>query len=257
MPVKKPAYPDMLTDKTWQKKKGAVSKIAGKTGVGKALDECALAYRAVNWEMLDVSHKAPTGARCTREVLDEIWNVAKAEYATNVEGSLRPKLIKARDLAKKTADAWAKKKLIPKKSAEHAAAVAKEADRFMVEINKNTLLPKMHKAYDDLMKSVINNEKMIADNAKRLKLYCVQVAKGLGSITTAEEFTGKFWNESIRGVGTALPPLSAQLGIIAEHKKWRVFSSQGWQPKSDDEVPGKISEMKPVLAKIAQAAKTL
>lgn len=257
MPVKQPKYPDILTDKSWQKKKGAISKIAGKTGVGKALDECKAAYDQVDWKSLDVAMVAPQGKACTSKVVEELWKAAVAEYNKSIDGSLNVKLKKARDLADKTSKDFSKKKLVPKKSAEHAAAVAKEADRFSVELNKNTLLQKMAAEYQRFLKSVQNNEKMIADNAKRLKLYCVQVAKGLGSISTAAEFNGKFWNESIRGVGTTLPPLSAQLGIIAEHKKWRVFASEDWKPKSDEEVAAKIKEMKPVLAGIARAAQSV
>jgi hypothetical protein len=44
----------LLTNVAWQKNKGAYAKMAGTTGLGTALTAMNSAYRAVDWEFIDV-----------------------------------------------------------------------------------------------------------------------------------------------------------------------------------------------------------
>jgi len=44
----------LLTDVAWQKNKGAYAKMAGETGMGAALARMNSAYKAVDWEFIDL-----------------------------------------------------------------------------------------------------------------------------------------------------------------------------------------------------------
>jgi hypothetical protein len=44
----------LLTDAAWQKNKGAYAKMAGETGMGAALARMNSAYKAVDWEFIDL-----------------------------------------------------------------------------------------------------------------------------------------------------------------------------------------------------------
>ncbi|MCL5778580.1 hypothetical protein M1105_16500 [Limibaculum sp. FT325] len=256
MPHKWPAYPAILTDAAWQKKKGAIAKIAGKTGVGDAMKAADKAYSDVlkNRTQMNLAERLPHADKLKREDIDATLKQVVAYYNANVEGDVRKKIIALRDAAKKTAEKWEKNKLIPKDSAKYAREVEKAADFFMVSINKNTVLPSFQADYNQAVDDFDKHAKFIAENAKRLKHYVTEVAKGLRSIKTTTEFK-KFWSEDIRGVGTALPPLAKELDIVNEWKAWRKFTTNDFMPTSDDEIGDRMSQIAPVLKKIAAAIK--
>ncbi|HIP22036.1 MAG TPA: hypothetical protein EYG79_00325 [Rhodobacteraceae bacterium] len=234
MPFRKHAYPATLTDKHWQKKKGSVAKIAGKTGIGSALKDTAKAFDKVDWEMLDVGKRLPIGAAGTIPVLDKIFAEAVAEYKSAVDGDLRKKLQNVKKLADDTAAKWVKKKGISKSSTKAAQDLAKE--------------------YKENLKVLKVKEKIYADSIKRLHATLAKIVKASKSVTTTQEYAS-LWSEEIRGVGTIMPLISKQKDLIPEHKAWRVFSSQGYQPKTDEEIPEKFAAMMPVMKKILMATR--
>ncbi|NOR62986.1 MAG: hypothetical protein GQ535_10910 [Rhodobacteraceae bacterium] len=254
MPFRKPAYPATLTDKHWQKKKGSVAKIAGKTGIGSALKETAKAFDKVDWEMLDVGKRLPIGVAGTIPVLDKIFAEAVAEYKTSIDGTLRKKIQDVKKLADDTAAKWAKKKGIPKSSTKAAQDLAKDADFFMVAMNKNSLLQLIAKEYKENLKGLKVKEKIYADSIKRLHATLAKIVKASKTVTTTSEYAA-LWSEEVRGVGTIMPLISKQKDLIPEHKAWRVFSSQGFQPKTDEEIPEKFAAMMPVMKKILMATR--
>lgn len=251
MPFKKPEIPQILTDKSWQKKKGLVAKIAGKTGIGAQMKKMSKAYAAVDWRLLDIGVSAPQGKAKTREALKKTFDNAGAEFKTKVNGKLRKEIIALREAAKKTASEWEKNKKIPKKSTAHVKEVYKAADHFMVACNPASISSVVKKDYEDNLKGIEAKEKMMAGLAKKLQKYCVAIAKGVnGGVKTKEDFNGKFWSENIRGVGTTLPVLAKDLGLEKEHKIWRAFASEGFKPKTDEDVPGQLKKIKTVLKNI-------
>jgi hypothetical protein len=250
MPFKTPQIPQILTYKDWQKKKGLVAKIVGKTGIGDAMKNVEKAHKSVNWKLLDIGVSSPQGKACTREALKKTFDNAGAEFKSKVEGKLRKEIIALRDTAKKTSVDWQKNKKIPKKSTAHVKEVHKAADYFMVACNAASISTVVKKDYEDNLKGIEASEKVMAGLSNKLKRYCVAVAKELNSITTKKEFDGKFWSENIRGIGTTLPVLAKDLGLAKEHKIWRVFASEGFKPGSDEEVAAKLNQIKPVLKKI-------
>ncbi|MDT8345206.1 MAG: hypothetical protein RQ752_12350 [Thermohalobaculum sp.] len=257
MPHKWLAYPAILTDATWQKKKGAIAKIAGKTGVGDAMKAADKAYSDVlkNQRQMEIYTYLPNATQITKEGIDAALKSVVAYYNANVEGEVRKKVIALRDAAKKTAEKWEKNKLIPKDSAKYARDVEKAADSFMVSINKNTVLPSFSAEHKVAIEANAKARKVVEDATKKLKPYLVAVAKGMKTVSTKDDFERPFWSNDIRGVGTVLPLVAKSLGLETELKEWRKIASQPFLPADDSEVPEKMKEIAPVLKKIAAAVK--
>ena len=54
-----PTWPVTLTDKDWQKKKGNISKLAGETGIGDAMDDAEKAFDKIDWKKFDAREILP------------------------------------------------------------------------------------------------------------------------------------------------------------------------------------------------------
>ena len=91
---------------------------------------------------------------------------------------------------------------------------------------------------------------MYRDLQNKLKRYAGKLAKAAITVTTADDFDSPLWNQTIRGIGATLPQFAKDWGLESEHKQWRVFASESFKPKSDEEVAGKFLQMIPVLKKI-------
>jgi len=257
MPHKWPAYPAILTDATWQKKKGAIAKVAGKTGVGDAMKAADKAYADVlkNQRQMEIYTYLPNATQITKEGIDAALKSVVAYYNANVEGDVRKKVIALRDAAKKTAEKWEKNKLIPKDSAKYARDVEKAADFFMVSLNKNTVLPSFQAEHKAALEANAKARKVVEDAAGKLKPYILAVAKGMKTVKTTDDFERPFWGNDIRGIGTVLPLVAKPLGLETEYKQWRKFTTDGFKPKDASEIPEKMKEIAPVLKKIAEAVK--
>lgn len=119
-------YPAVLTNKDWQKKKGPFAKMAGKTGVGEALQACEKAWGAVDWSVFDAQQVRKKGGDVRKGL-----KAAEAEYKKSVEG-LRKALLAAIAAADKAVAAFKKNKLIPSSAGKAAADISKTAQLMLV-----------------------------------------------------------------------------------------------------------------------------
>ena len=74
MPVP-PPIPPILTRTNWNKEKGVFAKMAGKTGIGEAMDAVATAYGQVTWTKFDAKMQCPAVKQMT--AIDEAKEAAK------------------------------------------------------------------------------------------------------------------------------------------------------------------------------------
>jgi hypothetical protein len=125
-----PTYPEMLTNRDWQKQKGAIAKVAGETGIGAQMDKVKALWDKVAWAKFD-AEKLCQGMK-SLDVWEKAFAEAKKEYP-KVE-PVKKELWALRDLAKATADKWKANKLIPKASREHVENIAKTADVLSVAL---------------------------------------------------------------------------------------------------------------------------
>ncbi|MBK3735636.1 hypothetical protein GAY29_21550 [Azospirillum brasilense] len=249
-PLKRIDIPDILTQKDWDKKKGAIAKIAGKTGVGDAMKAVDKAHGAIDWKKLSVSMNSPSNA--TLDDLDSLLDEARAEYKRSVE-PLRTQLQKLRDLAEATAKKFKSNKLIPKDSTAHAEKVAKAADQLFVAFNQSSLGDKIVDDYEGMKDAIEKADKVRAKGREILEKYMLSLAKKLKTAKTVSDYQD-LWKEDIRGVGTQLPKMPELKAFL---KDWRNISSQDGLPETDDDVKGRCKEVMAVLARMDKQMKAM
>lgn len=248
-------YPKTLTKKDWLKKKGAVAKMAGKTGVGSAMDDLEKSYKKVNWNIFDPGKALPMDRKAqTKEGLVMVVKNAKAEYKNSISAAVAPNLKALKKTVTEARDKFKKSKTIPKKAADHADAVLAEIQKMEDEIDEKTLVAELKKNVDQKLKDFAVYDKMMKGMKTKLKTYVVALARDAKSVRTVDEFK-ESWSENIRGVGTTLPQLAGDLGLEAEHKRWRTYASQNFFPKTDEEVRSKYAALLPDLKSIAAAVR--
>ncbi|MEL6220170.1 MAG: hypothetical protein AAFR79_17185 [Pseudomonadota bacterium] len=244
-----PDYPPLLTDKSWQKKKGVVSKITGKTGIGKALDACKAAYDKVDWAEFDVKQKAETSV--TLNDLVEIQRTASRYYETSIRKHLLPALAAAGKKADEAKKVWAKNKAIPKGSLQHLDAVIREITEFT-----DTVGPR---SFDNRVQGecrILRDDKKreIAAASAQIKKRIAGVLHGIGTIKTVNDYTGPFLTTRVHGLWGAVQSDAKMLGLASEERSLKALLVDSGIPGTDEEVPGKINEivrtMKAVLAAV-------
>ena len=109
-----PIWPAILTNADWQKKRGAVSKLVGKTGVGEAMTAAAKALfdkisfvKMTAQDILPQDHDIPT--------IKERRKQAAAYYASTIVPA-RTAVKKIVDADEETAKKFKANKLVPKSS---------------------------------------------------------------------------------------------------------------------------------------------
>ena len=166
MAYNNPAWPEILTNRNWQKKKGALAKMGGETGVGDAMDEAEAAFKQVEWDQFDARSAIPFPAdRHDNKLILKKQQDAKKLYNSKVE-PLRKKVKEIKDVAEKCAADWKKNKLIPSASTKHAQAVADAADHFGIALKGNSSnMEDASKSFDDMVES---NNRIAAEEKKKL-----------------------------------------------------------------------------------------
>lgn len=126
-----PKYPEILTDRNWQKNKGLFAKAAGETGVGAQMKVVQKKFGEINWEMFDVRTALKGGASADQASL--ALSTARGAY----EKRVKPLVAEIDKLYKQAEDAEKKfraAKTIPKSASEHAAKVKAAAKLFSAQV---------------------------------------------------------------------------------------------------------------------------
>ncbi|WP_207482395.1 hypothetical protein [Arenibaculum pallidiluteum] len=235
----KPAIPKVLTDAEWQKKKGAIAKLAGETGVGAALKAMEAAFKKVNWDKFDMDKQIPSNSVFDVGVVDAALAAAGDEMK-----NLEPLRKTIMDVDKKASDAAAKfksNKLIPKESAAYAAQVAKEASNFLVVVNKSSIGSAVEKDAAAARVNIEKKVKLVQDSAKS---YLAKVAKGLDGQTV--ETYADYWKESLRGLAAALSRIPGQETLT---EAWRPWVSQKGIPKDEKQLSVAKTKVKELVSR--------
>ena len=221
----KPDYPLILTRKDWDKKKGVIAKMAGKTGIGEQCDKVFALYKAVHWDRLDLVERRRTVLQNWRDdsFTKANWEKLLKEAMAEVTGSmtkLSMELYKLRDLCTKAAADFKKSKTIPSSSTQHVLTMAKTADHLGVALNKNSMggvLKSMNQEFLDEVK-----KKFIDPMWPGIRTYAKQHANLMAEIKRAPT------PNKLNGEGrTGIRDLTTGLGNIAK------LGERGWGPKND------------------------
>lgn len=162
-----PAIPIILTSKDWDKRKGALAKVAGKTGIGDQCDKVVAASKPVDWTRLDIYDRINDAMtltfrndQFTKANYDKVMNAAKAEVLGPI-AKLSAEAEKLHALCDKTAKKFATNKAIPKASLEHVKKMAAEADKLRGRLSQQALsryLESAHGGFSGWFEDVIINQ---------------------------------------------------------------------------------------------------
>lgn len=157
------SYPKILTNKDWQKNKGTIAKIAGKTGIGPELDKLEAAFKKVDQSRLTANGY---GKLHDFDEVEKARKQAMDYYAKNIK-PVRDQALEVSRKAGKVEGDFKKKKTIPKKSTEHVGKLSKEALNFATALKSFDEEWKTFDAYKEkLQKHIDLSKKKITTDIK-------------------------------------------------------------------------------------------
>lgn len=245
MVFKVPPYPDELTDKWWQKHKGAVAKIATRedgTGIGKQLTALQAAYKKINWDGLNYDSHWPGvfGKRTEDQIQQGIASSREVAKRADVVSK------QARDVeiaAKNLAAAWSKEKLIPKSSTAAALKISQAAQKLSFALALGTLADVAKKGAEENRAGTKANQLALRKMVGKFPATMDTLINNLGNVTAVDQWA-HFWSQDVRNTGTLLPKVQeaypASAADIAEFKK---ACNHPNAPKDEQELARWIREL--------------
>lgn len=246
MPAALPIPPG-LSNAAWQKAKGNIAKLAGKTGVGEALKAFHAGYAQIDFTLFDAKMACP-GAKLV-SVVDAKKKDAIAHHKDKVEAA-RKLLIKVRDTAKDTAAKFKKNKLIPNSATKAAEAIEDAADKFYIVMKNNSVyFTSVWDSYDELVTEL---NKRAEEGRRAIKGYIVSIKSDGAKVNqtpTPDQYIGEAktgFHQGIRGLNAALAT-QTDPGLKGFHAKWKPFSQDAYKPKTTDDATVVKEKVKKVL----------
>ena len=176
MAFKPPAIPEILTQKSWDKNKGTVAKMAGETGVGAALKKLAELHAKTDWKKLDYGVPSD-GFSMTSAEAKKHFEAGKA-FANKELIAVSNEFKAVRDLCEATAKKFKANKLIPAASIKHVEEMQKAADFQSVGYKPNSWwVENALKVLEQDVKNSEFREKQLAGSVEQLN-------KGIAEIET-------------------------------------------------------------------------
>lgn len=246
-----PTWPAILTNADWQKKKGAVSKLVGKTGVGEAMTAAKALFDKISFVKMTAQDILPQD----RDIptIKERRKQAAAYYTSTIVPA-RTAVKKIVDAADETAKKFKANKLVPKSAAEHAAAVAKAADLLWMTLKDNSAF------FDEASKSfetmIAVKQKAATDEAAKLGTTVANLEKALKETLAKPTVAG--WSE---GTESSHQRCRSMCNSIRNIPELKVKYWATWQPYGNDYhkdvKAGAADEGAKIKGKVATVAKSL
>ncbi len=239
-----PAWPALLTNKDWQKKKGIIAKIAGETGIGAALNAGEAAFKKIDWKKMDATTIMP--AERDVDNIEAKQKEAAAHYSSVIEPA-RAKLRDIRDAAASTASEWRKNKAIPSSAVKAVEAIGASASFLATELKDNSSTMKDYgKTFTDM---IATKKKNAAEEAKKLEVTIKNLVKALSEATKTP--SKQFWSEGNTSAHQRCRSMCNAIRNIPELKQpywatWQKFGDEYHKDAPD----GDPAERKAMQAKI-------
>jgi hypothetical protein len=257
--VKKPDYPEALTVKYWNKKKGVLARISKvKTGITEQLEKAHDLFEDVPWEKLDLHAYLP--GRYDRDQLDAALQRLKEETSDKVNKAYKGMRSLENFLHDKAEDLEKNEKT--KKFAEDVEEMSKAAKKFSFTLAVGTLSEPITAAYNQAVIGLNTRAQVMGKTNETFKKY-VRTAldateEGLEKGMSAQFYTTEHWPQNLRGIGTFA-------GKVAENhpelKEPMQRAAQYWVqsalPKNDQAVPAQLEKDRDVLQDYWKVAKDL
>lgn len=261
MAFKPPPIPENLTPKYWDKHKGIIAKMAGETGIGKALTALGELHAKTDWQKFDHCVPAegfsPTSAEAKKHL-----DGAKTFVTKDLQ--LLVKEFKAvRDLCQETAKKFKANKLLAG-SAKTVEDMAKTADLWSVGYQGNSYwIEAQYKILEKDLEAALFREKQLSGSIDQFFKVVAEIEKGLPEMKKLalaaakaletidvddknyQKFKttyGDFHSEWVRGLGVTMKPFPEFKAIFAE---WGKIVKDG-----SDMNAKKLDEMSATLGKI-------
>jgi hypothetical protein len=87
--LSRPEWPDTLTNRDWQKKKGALAKMSGKTDIGATMTDAKDEFDKIDWTLLEAV-QMPGADRKSIPKIKEAKAAAMSHVTKVIEGKVRP-----------------------------------------------------------------------------------------------------------------------------------------------------------------------
>ena len=152
-----PDYPELLTQKHWDSKKGKIAKMAGSTGMGDQMKKTFDAYKKLEGKWVRVQGTRPVDVEKNKK---DAIAFLKGTLIKNLHDEFK----NLRDLAKETGDRFKKNKLIPGSAAKLCEDIRVAADQLFVSTSTNTLAGHLEAAIKENQATVIAAQKKQAGN---------------------------------------------------------------------------------------------
>ncbi len=240
---KGPEYPDELTVKYWEKKKGLLARISKiKTGITEELKKTKKLFEQIDWFAMDI-HRYTKGTydrkgleKALKECVEATGDAVQAAY----KGMRALEIFltdKASELKK------------DKKTAGFSDDVSEMADaarKFSFMIAPGTLSDQIMVEYKICLKSVEVKEQLLSQLGKTFKVY---VAKAIKAVREAKQQPmtvpdyAELWSEHLRGIGATCKGI---IGEYPELKEPLKIAATQW---GENCVPGKAEEIPELLEK--------
>ena len=246
-----PTWPPILTDSDWQKKKGAVSKLVGKTGVGEAMTAAKTLFDKISFTKMNAADILPQD-RDVPTIKDRKKEAADYYTKTIVPARTAVKTIK--DKADECVTKFKANKLVPKSSREHATKVSDAADLLWMTLKNNSGFFDDAAASFDKMIEV--KQKNADDEAAKLGTTITNLETALKA--TLANLTVKGWSE---GSDSAHQRCRSMCNAIRNIPALKAEYWETWKPYGDEYhkgvVAGAAEEGKDIKAMVVAVAKSL
>jgi hypothetical protein len=262
-----PVYPTELTKTYWDKKKGLLAKMAGKTGVGDIAKKAEDAHKKIVWSVFNITGNGlPTASNPEALAQTKKYQVDCLDTHKKL---VMPTIKLVLDLAiaaENAGKAFAKNKLVPKDAVKLAKAVEASARSFADEMSYQTG-PYLKKFNDDMVAQIKSMTDTIAGYkrvATETKQYMADLQAGIAKYKqAAPEGAQKAWLDFVKQPGRSV---SNNLKVAAKeikdkHYKFWIDNFKGfdWDTLQFGKLePGKLkSETHAFCNKVITACKAL
>lgn len=199
-----PEIPKILTKNNWDKKKGVIAKMHGRTGIGEQMVAFVTAFGKVDWDALNLFKLRMDWKTVTVAEWEKRTKAAKDEMNGSLD-KVCDELRDLADLARKVQVDFKKSKTIPSGDAKHVGNIADEADAFADSLEADTVEDIIDKMHDEFYEHI--QTMLLDDFVKGLKLgvkkheNTLATARNTPTQTTLENACG---NEMCRDLTTGL-----------------------------------------------------
>jgi|GEM_PF-1851523 len=200
-----PKYPIELTATYWDKKKGGIAKIAGKTGIGDLAKKAEAAFKKIKWTDFDKSNAVPTASN--HETLKVVKDAQKEQLELH-KTLVTPAIKAIQDLAFKAADTTKKfksNKAIPNDSVKIAEGINKKGLELSKEMQFDSAYLKpfadrLTQAVTDITKVIAGHKAIAAETAK----YLEEMLKGAAAIKSLKTPDTAAWDKEVKQAGRSV-----------------------------------------------------